>query len=151
MVVENPRDSLLWSFRHLVGSPWNYRTRSPDHVVAVDSVRDSSSVDREHRLVTGNDSGRTDSRGRNLTEFLHWEGWAQEDVVARLEIQAGSPDSSVEAARVALLRLLEASISFLARLMELLEELVSVPPIHGRPLPDCFVKGEGGGRRLRIS
>ena len=88
----------------------------------------------------------TQSWVRELTKFLLLERWIQEDVIARLEIQVGSPDSSVKVALVALLRLLEASISFLDRLIELLEELVSVPPIHGRPLPDSFVQGEEGGR-----
>ena len=150
-VVENPLDGVLWSFRHLFGPTWSYRmryraswTRSPSHAVAVDSFRDPRSVDRERTLVTGNHSARTHSWGRELTKFLLMERWIQEDVIARLEIQVGSPDSSVKVALVALLRLLEASISFLDRLIELLEELVSVLSMTGLCLIAlCRERGEG--------
>ena len=50
-------------------------TRSSAHMVAVDSFRDTSSVDREPMLVTGNESVRTLSRGRKLTKFLLLEVW----------------------------------------------------------------------------
>ena len=117
-------------------------TRSPGYAVAVDSFRDPSSVDCERKLVIGNDSVRTHSWGRKLTDFLFLRGRIEEDVVVGLDIQVSSPDSSVESTRLALLRLIEASISFLDRPFELLEELVSVPPIHSRPLPASFQKGE---------
>ena len=125
--------------------------RSSGHAVAVDSFRYPTSSDRERTLVAANESVRAHSSVCPPTELLLLEGGVQEDAIAALEIQVSSPDSGVEVAHVALLRLVEASIIFLDRFIELLEELVSVPPIHGQPLPDSFMKGKGGGGRLRIS